>query len=298
MALNPEIEQFPESEFCPGFWKINAVSGCPYHCAGCYLDASHGRFNGGRRINSVAPVDKTLKVTRKWLNNMGSTPGVLVTGETGDSFAFFDHQAPMTEEQWVEDITHPLTELFSGKPQQILYVTKSSGPAVLAAAPSPQSIFSFSINPPKVCEAFTAPFVRWDTLRAVAKQGKRLRLRLDPLIPVNNWRAEYEAYIKFLAWERGVISPEMFTLGSLRLTAANYRLRRSQKLSLLEYVDYDKGGGSHPYRVPYSRRREMYEHVIGLLRKYFPHPRIGLCKETEDMRTSCGVRRGNCNCQL
>lgn len=288
MAKNPKIDQFPESEHCPGFWKINSISGCPYHCATCYLDASTGRFNNGKKINSVASIDKTIPVILKWLNEMGDAPAVLNTGETGDSFAFESGVRETTS------LNFAMMSLFRGRKQKLLFLTKSSNTMMLNAPLIDECIFSFSVNPLEVSRAFHSPSVSLAVIRGLLAQGRRVRLRFDPIIPIPDWKFHYSNYIRDLI----SVSPEMFTLGSLRLTESNHTLRRKQGIELLKYAVREKDGGKHPWRIPYEQRAEMYPFIIGLLREHFPYARIGLCKETQGMREAIGVSKEDCNCLI
>lgn len=293
MAIQPTIEELPESEFCPGFIKITVLSSSPA-----------GGAKSGGKMTSAASIKDTTSVIEKWFQDLVDRPCLLSTADGGDSFSLVEApglskgRTPQVR-QHLDKITTQLVELFGGRPQHVLLQMNSSSPAGIEAPSSSQSIFSFSVNPERVCKELSAPFVDHETLRTVSKQGKRLRLRLDPLIPVPDWRSCYEDYIRYFAWEKGVIHPKVFTLGSLRFAAAHYRILRAREGDLLKYVDFDKkGGGMLPYRVPYGRRRDMYEFVVRLLRQHLPGVRIGLCNEPEEMRDACEAQKRDCNCQL
>ena len=184
--------------------------------------------------------------------------------------------------------------LFRGRNQKLLFLTKSSNTMMLNSPLIDECIFSFSVNPPEVSRAFHSPLVSLNVIRGLLAQGRRVRLRFDPIIPIPDWKFAYSNYIRDLR----SVSPEMFTLGSLRLTESNYTLRRKQGVELLKYVAKEKDGGNHPWRIPYRQRAEMYAFIIGLLRESPPYARIGLCKETQGMRDEIGVSKDDCNCQI
>lgn len=290
MAKKPEIKLFEQSEYCPGFWYINAISGCPYHCSTCYLDASTGRYNNDKKIISIADETIADRIVSKWLDHMPDEPIILNTGETGDSWAF----------NKAIGMNYRLMTRFMGADQQLLFLTKSSNRAMLVPNAINNIIYSFSINPPIVCAEFSSPIVSLGLLEQLQKQGKRLRFRLDPILPVENWKYEYQTFIEVYfknAISRSLNPPEMFTLGSLRLTENNYKLRLKQSNKLLKYVTKEETG-MHPYRVPYQLRKEIYSFIIYVMRQTFPNARIGLCKEPKKMRDELGIKREDCNCLI
>lgn len=86
MAKKPKVELFPATDHCPGFYKVNYVSGCPFFCAGCYLDFTTGRLNGGKKIISIASEADAVAAVKRWTEKMCDIPALLNTGETGDSW--------------------------------------------------------------------------------------------------------------------------------------------------------------------------------------------------------------------
>lgn len=289
MAKKPKVELFPATDHCPGFWKVNYISGCPYRCRFCYLDFSTGRMNGGNKIISIAAEADALAVVKRWAEKMGDTPALLNTGETGDSFAFDEAEAANIS----------LVEWLRGRKQAILFLTKSSSPSMASAPTTTEAVYSFSVNPREVCRAFNAPFVSLELLRTLNDQGKRIRLRLDPLIPIPGWMTAYEYYLNELAREVFVNRhPEMITLGSLRSTDGNYRLRVSQGVDLIQHLVKESDGGHHPWRVPREVRTGMYRVILEMARRHFPGTRFGVCKETGVTRHELGVLTGDCNCML
>jgi spore photoproduct lyase len=88
------------------------------------------------------------------------------------------------------------------------------------------TILAWSMNEPGVSRQFEigAPSFerRLEAARKAQQAGYRLRLRLDPIVPVDGWR---EVYAGTIARIFEMVSPERITLGTLRFEEGFIRNR-------------------------------------------------------------------------
>ena len=94
---------------------------------------------------------------------------------------------------------------------------------------------SFSVNPPEVSRLFEPdapqPVRRLEAALKCMRAGYRVRVRIDPIIPVGGWM---EAYGR-LAKEIKKNNPERVTLGCLRLFPA-VKAFSSRNKSIFNYA--------------------------------------------------------------
>jgi DNA repair photolyase len=214
---------------------------------------------------------------------------ILNAGELSDSFApEISAQASLR-----------LIELFRKQDRHtLLLVTKSNQVAEILkdVEPTKQVILSFSIGESYINNAGDAQAVSplySDRHKQTAKAGWRTRLRLDPLFIHGTFVGPIW---EFLPRE---IKPERITLGSLRANTAHYRyLKNGNEIqrALAALLVKDPDGGSHPYRLPFEQRVEIYSRAIEDLKNLTSE--IGICKETAAIYAALGLDPKNnlCNC--
>ena len=226
---------------------------------------------------------RMFQEVRNWLNTTRK-PSVLNSGELGDSLVW-DHEIKLTES---------LGPLFAGQTRhKLLLLTKSANVSeLLKLKPSPQIIVSFSVNAPEVSAKYEKkappPGKRLAAAKALKLLGWKVRLRLDPIIPVPGWREIYQPVINDI----NSFQPETVTLGSLRFFPSLRNYSKSGDDIFSYGVDERDPDGR--WRVPFDQRLEMYAHLAGNLKV----PRTGLCKETKKMHESLGmpIKNQACNC--
>jgi hypothetical protein len=133
----------------------------------------------------------------------------------------------------------------------------------------------------------------------VQRAGYPLRIRLDPIVPLDGWQEGYANTVKNIF---DVIQPERITLGTLRFEPEFYNHRNTifrPDSKLPEILD-----GMSPmfeskvmadgkmrvsnYSYPEERRIEIYNFIIEEIRKH-SDCRIALCKESEKVWDSTGL---------
>ena len=169
-------------------------------------------------------------------------------------------------------------------------------------------ILSYSLNPQKVANLFETNLQTTIKERIAAATlaqntgGYPSRVRIDPIIPIDNWK---KLYIDFLIEMKELnFIPERFSLGVYRVLK---RSKITNKILDLEFAipidgleDADESKEQRRLRIPLKQRIEIYSFIIEEIKKIFPNSEIGLCKETKALRDSLGYTDDNktCNCTL
>jgi spore photoproduct lyase len=270
---------------CPHFLELKWAYGCPFDCAWCYLKGTF-RF----RPEGIKPVVKNLEKiklhTEAFLNKV-KIPEILNTGEIADSlmaenskFAFSKIIVPMFEKQ---------------NKHKVLFLTKSNNIRnFLEINPHNQVIMSFSLNALPVAKKWEkkAPTVkkRIEAAKKLSDLGYEIRIRIDPMVPINNWEKHYKDLLDLMFAD---FVPERITFGSLRglQSTLNVTKDNSWKIYLKETSNWGK-------KVEFSVRFDMYSNLISYLRKKWNYKNIALCKETKAMWAKLGMdyKKIKCNC--
>ncbi|MCK4444330.1 MAG: hypothetical protein KAW09_07285, partial [Thermoplasmata archaeon] len=132
--------------------------------------------------------------------------------------------------------------------------------------------------------------------------GYEVRIRIDPIFPVENWQQEYEGLVELLLSE---VTPERVTLGTprgLQKTLVFSKDLSWANLAFEQNPSEDTGWGK---KIASNLRREIYSFVLErLLELGLDKANIALCKETETLWEDLGMNPGSypfrrgcrCNC--
>ena len=278
------IPQKKTDVVCPHFLELKWAYGCPYDCAWCYLKGTF-RFRPEGKSPVIKPYDKIKLHTEAFFNRV-EEPEILNTGEIADSLMYENASLPFSK------FIIPIFE--KQNRHKVLFLSKSSNVRnLLEIEPHNQVIVSFSLNAIPVAERWEkAPHVlkRIEAARKVFEAGYEVRIRIDPMVPIENWR---KYYLELLDIIFDNLTPERITLGSLRglQSTINGCLDRS-------WVHYLKESSNWGRKIDFPTRYRMYSTIIqGLKIKYDFH-KIALCKETVQMWSALGMdyRKIRCNC--
>ncbi|NMC03587.1 MAG: hypothetical protein GYA24_00170 [Candidatus Lokiarchaeota archaeon] len=184
-------------------------------------------------------------------------------------------------------------DLFSRQPDKylLLYTKSDNVDHLLGLDHRGHTIINWSLSPrtqSTLVEKNTPPTGRRiAAMRKCQDAGYRVRVRFSPIIPLAGWRDEYGAMIDDLYT---TIAPDVVTLdviGFMSPTQMKAALDTSlfdrHALSLLDAqarLDRQKWG-KHVF--PHAYRKQIYEHVIGEIRKHAPGQIVSICNETFDM---------------
>jgi len=277
---------------CRPYYKLVPVSnGCPFQCTYCYLAFVYRTHAPFIKININYPT--MFKQIRKALVQ-STGPVSFNMGEMLDSLAL-DH---------VTNLTRRLVPFFAEfSNAYLMLLTKSNNITnLLRLKPNRQVVVSWSINTQQIIQTHEIGTAgldqRIEAAKACQDHGYRIRLRIDPGMLHQEWRAAYANLIKQVMT---TIRPENITLGMLRLLPGHIRLaeaaygRRAQKLHGSDLV---KGASDGKLRYRPQRRIEFYTFLIETIRSFEKNISIGLCRETLDvwssLRQLCNPRQCNC----
>ena len=279
---------FPKKDtdvVCPHFLELKWANGCPFNCAWCYLQGTFRFLERGKKpfIKNWNKIELHLQA----LFQHNSRPELLNAGELSDSL-IGEHLNPPASQR--------LAELFqSQKTYKLLLVTKSNRVDNLLKLEPKNIIVSFSINAFPVAERWERgaphPIKRIQAAKKLHEHGYPVRVRIDPMVPVDGWRKHYEDLVSKIFDN---FKPERITLGTLR--GLSTTIRCAKDTSWVEYLDERSNWGLKPR---FDVRYEMYCFLIDLLESY-GFKNYALCKETVGMWKALGLdyRKIKCNCLL
>jgi len=270
---------------CPHFMELKWANGCKYDCAWCYLNGTYRFLEGGKEPRLKDPV-VTLEHLKAFLANV-SEPTVLNSGELSDSLVF---------EGEAFSLTNGIVPLFQGQDRhKLMILTKSANvKGILEANAQGHVIVGFSVNSVKVAGTWErkapSPMNRLDAAKKVADKGYAVRLRIDPMVPVEGWKDDYKQLVEAI-FDR--FRPERITLGTLR--GLQSTINHSEDKSWVKYLGDASGWGK---KIEMGLRTEMYSYIIGLLEDEHDFHDIAICKETVEMLERLGFDyvKMRCNC--
>jgi spore photoproduct lyase len=270
---------------CPHFVELKWANGCNFDCAWCYLNGTL-RFRPMGKKPYLKDLDKIRAHLQDYFSQV-KTPTILNSGELSDSLAFEGNGNALSR------IILPLFK--TQKRHKLLILTKSANVKnILESKAQEQVIASFSINAPEVAKRWEkkapSPKQRIKAAKKLYNEGYTIRIRLDPMVPVETWEDGYKEIIDILF---NNIIPERITLGSLR--GLQSTINNSKDTSWLEYLDDKSNWGK---KISYEKRFKMYSTIIEHLKNEYNYSSIGLCKETVAMWDKLGMnyRKIKCNC--
>ena len=273
------------SIICPHFVELKWAYGCPFDCAWCYLKGTF-RFRPEGTKPVVKDYEKIESHTRTFLEEV-ATPEILNTGEIADSLMgeglnepFSKFIIPMFEDQ---------------NKHKVLFVTKSDNiKYLLEMNPHNQVIISFSLNASEVAKRWEkgAPSVdrRIEAGRKLSQAGYEVRIRIDPMVPVSDWKKHYFNLVDQIFAD---LTPSRITLGSLR--GLQSTVNGSTDKSWVEYLTESSNWGK---KIDFKTRYDMYDAMIKYLRERYNYSEVALCKETVAMwgRLGMDYKKIKCNC--
>jgi len=285
---------------CPEFDRVKfASNGCFYNCDWCFLKATY-RANQNY-ITIHVQYDRIKADIEKHLKKAG-TPVLFDSGELADSLSM-EHLTKCGQE---------FIPWFGNQEHGYLYMlTKSTNvDSLLELDHKQHTIIAWSLNNDLVSREFEldAPgFIdRLNAAKKVQAAGYPIRIRLDPIVPISDWKIHYAETIKQIFEE---VNPEWITIGTLRLEAALYNMRdrilTSQRLkeivaTMKPMLAKEKlASGKYSvgkYSFSETQRIDMFQFAIDEIRKYAPHVAIALCKETESVWNELKLDLKHCKC--
>jgi spore photoproduct lyase len=138
---------------------------------------------------------------------------------------------------------------------------------------------------------------RVEAAAALAEAGYEVRVRIDPMVPVEGWE---EAYRRLVDAVFARFRPSRVTLGSLR--GLRGTISFAEDKTWVEYLGEEETGWGR--KVPEDVRLRMYRAVMDYLADRYGYRSVALCKETEAAWRALGLDPGGyprwegcrCNC--
>ncbi len=278
----------PTDVVCPHFLELKWATGCPYSCAWCYLQGTFRflPYKKQPRPKDYERVEHSLRVLFK--ENGRVRPEVLNAGELSDSM--ITERSPEPFSKFVMNLAALQDH------HRILFVTKSTDiENLLTIKNKQQAIVSFSLNSEKVAarwEKAPHPYERIEAAGRLNDAGYEVRLRIDPMVPIEDWKEDYLALLEKI-FDR--LEPERITIGSLR--GLQSTINNSVDRSWVTYLDERSNWGR---KVRYDLRLEMYRFMFEKLKQDYRFDKVALCKETMEMWRALDRDYGKmeCNCML
>lgn len=275
----------PFDIICPHFWELRWAFGCPFECAYCYLQGT-GR---GKKSPKFRPITKVIKAIAKAFKHsyFQNHPSIFNSGELSDSL-----MNPSNMKQ--------IADLFETQDRhKLLLLTKSSNVDWLVKQPRKQTIVSFSMNASEVSKRWEKkaplPEKRIEAAKQLIEAGYEVRIRIDPIFPIESWQKHYEDLI-YLLFSTLPSDPNRITLGTPRGLAKTLIFAKDRSWEKIAFTDKPEYSGWGK-KAPISIRKEIYRYFFDKMESVgFEKKRISLCKETRLMWQELGLNAGSCRC--
>jgi spore photoproduct lyase len=269
---------------CPHFLELKWAYGCPFDCSWCYLKGTF-RFRPNGKEPVIKDYGKIELHTKAFLEEV-KTPEILNTGEIADSLMHETSNEPFSK--------FIIPRFETQKLHKVMFLTKSSNVKnLLEIEPHNQAIISFSLNAIPVAKRWEkAPPIlkRIEAAQKVYQAGYEVRVRIDPMVPINSWKESYKELVD-LIFEN--LTPERITLGSLR--GLQSTINGCSDKSWVKYLTESSNWGK---KIDFQKRFTMYFEVIEYLKSKHNYEKVALCKETIEMWNSVKMnyKEIRCNC--
>jgi len=270
----------PTDVICPHFMELAWAWGCPYNCAYCYLKGTYRFFiknDLGRVPIGFKKTDQIRKEVEEFLRLDDIPAEILNAGELCDGLM------AEAKKEWPwghEPFSSWIMKYFNGTRHKILFLTKGTNvDNFLKNNWQNNVILAWSLNADAVSKRWehSAPPLeqRLEAAREAYLSGYSVRVRIDPMVPVENWKDEYTRLVDeiFKAFE-----PERVTLGSLRGLIST--ITHAKDKSWVKYLEETSSWGRKP---SFRKRYAMYIFLMGYIIDKYRFSEIGICKETLEM---------------
>lgn len=275
----------PSDIVCPHFWELRWAFGCPFNCAYCYLQGT-GRGNKKPRYR---PPTKVIKAINKAFRHkyFVNHPSIFNSGELSDSL-----MNPANMKQ--------IADLFETQSKhKLLLLTKSDRVEWLVREPRKQTIASFSLNATEVWKRWEkgtpSPQKRIDAAIKLAEVGYEVRIRIDPIFPIDRWQRHYDDLV-YSVFSKLPSDPDRITLGTPRGLAKTLIFAKDRSWEKIAFTDEpDRTGWGK--KAPTPVRKEIYLFFYDKFDTLgFDKSRIAMCKETRSMWKELGLDPKSCRC--
>jgi spore photoproduct lyase len=202
----------PKSEndvVCPHFLEFKWANGCNFNCAWCYLNGTL-RFRPEKKRPYLKNKIKIIEHLEAFFSSSNNFIEILNSGELSDSLVYEGTNFSLTRDIlpfFKQESKHKL--LILTKNTNIKGIIKSESQDVV--------IVSFSVNAYPISDIWEhgapTPKERINAAKKLSELGYTVRLRIDPMVPVEGWK---EGYLELIDDIFTSFIPDRITIGSLR----------------------------------------------------------------------------------
>lgn len=275
----------PSDIVCPHFWELRWAFGCPFDCAYCYLQGT-GR---GDKNPKYRPINKVIRAIDRAFRHeyFVNHPSIFNSGELSDSL-----MNPM--------IMRQIADFFETQNKhKLLLLTKSHRVEWLTKEPRKQTIASFSLNATEVSRRWerraSSPQQRISAAKELIESGYEVRIRIDPIFPIEDWKKHYEDLV-YTIFSELLSDPDRITLGTPRGLAKTLIFAKDRTWEQIAFSDKPENSGWGK-KAPAPLRKEIYTFFYDKLEGLgFNKSKIALCKETRSMWKELGLNHDLCKC--
>ncbi len=277
----------PTDVVCPHFLELKWAYGCPFNCAWCYLKGTLRRLptKTRPRIKDYKKIEKHVEI---FFDNSKQTE-ILNSGEIADSLMWENNGSSFSK------FIIPLFE--STSKHKVLFLTKSNFiNNLLSIEHNGAPIISFTLNAFDVSKKWEkgAPETkkRVEAAKKLVDAGYVVRLRIDPMVPIENWETHYKSLVDFIFSK---LTPERITIGSLR--GLQSTIGQCKDRSWTVYLSETSNWGK---KIDFNLRYKMYLTMIRYLKEESGYRNVAFCKETIEMwkKLKMNYKKIRCNCIL
>lgn len=285
------FDKTPSSIACGPFWELRWAFGCPFDCAYCYL---RGTMRGKMkpRFLNIQHVLQALQCAFSDSRFNNGNPTIFNTGELADSWMHPPNMIRIIEKFEDQQKHKVLTLTKFGADNPMLEKLKERF--------YNQTIAGFSINADKAAllyeKSAPSPKSRIEAASQLSRFGYDVRVRIDPIIPINEWKEQYQDLVYSILAK---FEPNRIILGTprgLRKTII-FGKKAGVDLSWTKYLEKKETGWG--WKLPFEIRHEVYRFLYDkLLALGFQSQKISMCKETLEMWEAMGLdyEPFTCNC--
>lgn len=304
--MKPWDPKTEDDSYCPAHWCDIAIGrgACGFRCRACFLNLTHRSFCDPSRTVLYENIYDYAPAVLKELTKRG--PNIGLGLDCSDSLLY----------EGVTGHARTLIPLFASKltnpyNRKLILLTKSTNIHYLDGLPTKNILVTFSLNPEAIADRWEG---KWndgvritpaieDRLAASAltqEMGYEVRWRIDPILPVENWKELYREFLMSAAADGH--NPSRITLGTYREMGRSL-LTIGEKWGLppMEWTPPKLTKDGMHYHIDEVQRIEIYrylkESVSEAWKDQGSTPIVALCKESRQVRTAVGLNHDHCNCE-
>jgi spore photoproduct lyase len=278
------FDKTPSDIACGMFWELRWAYGCPLNCSYCYL---RGTMRG-RMGPQYVRTETVLQALDEAFTELRA-PAIFNAGELSDALMNFRMMIPIVD-KFEEQNKHKVYLLTKLAERNIGFLLEKL---------RRQVICGWSINAPAIAELWESaaprPKERIQAARRVSQNGYDVRVRIDPIFPIENWQSHYGDLIDQLL---GSLTPNRLILGTPRGLWKTIKYASDSKVDT-SWVRFFKEDSSWGKKLPFEQRKEIYEFFFDKLSSAgYPLSKVSICKETVYMLEALRLHYSNrtCNC--